>query len=84
MQQRLVRRVPHECPRLRIVAAGDVALAWVETGGPSIPEEPVLQGFGSQLAQRSITGQLGGTLGHTWRQDGLEVRMRLPLDRLSS
>jgi PAS domain S-box-containing protein len=66
------------------VGADDVALAWVETGGPPISEEPVLQGFGSQLAQKSITGQLGGALDHTWLQHGLEVRMRLPLDRLSS
>ena len=66
------------------VQAGDVALAWVEAGGPPIAEEPVLQGFGSQLARKSITGQLGGTLDHTWHQDGLEVRMMLPLDRLSS
>ena len=55
---------------------------WIETGGPAVTEAPGLEGFGSQLARKSITGQLGGSLEYEWLGEGLVVRMRIPLDRL--
>lgn len=61
-----------------------VALEWVETEGPPIGNPPTFEGFGSQLAQRSIAGQLGGALEREWRHEGLCVYMTLPLNRLSS
>jgi PAS domain S-box-containing protein len=60
-----------------------VALSWTETGGPPVPEAPTLQGFGSQLSRKSITGQLAGGLDYEWRPEGLQVRIALPLDRIS-
>jgi PAS domain S-box-containing protein len=63
---------------------GSVHLVWRETGGPRISDAPKFEGFGSQLAQRSITGQLGGALDREWRSEGLCVRMSLPIDRLST
>jgi PAS domain S-box-containing protein len=60
-----------------------VDLAWTEAGGPSIAETPTFEGFGSQLARKSITGQLGGTLTQEWNPDGLNVRVTLLCDRLS-
>jgi two-component sensor histidine kinase len=60
-----------------------VALSWRESGGPPVPGVPDFQGFGSQLARKSVTGQLGGTLDHAWNPAGLRVRMTLPIDRLS-
>jgi PAS domain S-box-containing protein len=59
-----------------------VDLTWHEGGGPPLTEEPAFEGFGSQLARKSITGQLGGTLEREWQRGGLVVRMILPLDRI--
>lgn len=64
------------------IADDDVDLSWTETGGPPISSEPSFEGFGSQLAQRSISGQLGGTLSRDWRSEGLCVHMTMPLSRL--
>ena len=53
---------------------------------PAPPNEspPTFEGFGTQLTQRSITGQLGGTLDREWLPEGLHVHMILPLDRLAA
>ena len=65
------------------LAEDGVRLTWTESGGPRIGEAPTFEGFGSLLARKTIAGQLGGSLAHDWRADGLRVRMILPLDRLS-
>jgi two-component sensor histidine kinase len=62
---------------------GNLCLAWEEIGGPSILVSPSAQGFGSVLTERSIVGQLGGTIEYDWRQNGLKLRITVPLDRLS-
>ncbi|MFL5128668.1 MAG: sensor histidine kinase [Microvirga sp.] len=62
----------------------NVDLLWTESGGPPIESPPTFEGFGTQLSQRSITGQLGGTLEREWRLEGLRVHMILPLNRLSA
>jgi PAS domain S-box-containing protein len=65
------------------VCSETVHLTWSESGGPAVGEAPSLEGFGSQLADKSITGQLGGTLVREWRSEGLLVTMTLALDRLA-
>jgi PAS domain S-box-containing protein len=60
-----------------------VDLMWTETGGPAIENPPEFEGFGTQLSQRSIAGQLGGTLEREWSREGLRVHMTLPLVRLT-
>ena len=60
-----------------------VDLHWVETGGPVIDNPPSFEGFGTQLSQRSIAGQLGGTLDREWRSEGLRVHMTMPINRLT-
>jgi PAS domain S-box-containing protein len=65
------------------VSQDSVDLMWTETGGPTIETPPTFEGFGSQLSQRSIAGQLGGTLTRDWRPEGLRVHMTMPLDRLA-
>lgn len=62
----------------------DVDLLWTENGGPAIEAPPSFEGFGTQLSQRSIAGQLGGTLEREWRPEGLRVHMIIPLSRLSA
>jgi PAS domain S-box-containing protein len=59
-----------------------VDLLWMESGGPLV-KAPDFEGFGTQLSQRSIAGQLGGTLEREWRPEGLRVHMTLPLSRLT-
>ena len=58
-------------------------LTWEERGGPTVTGSPERQGFGTVLAARSITGQLGGTLHHDWRAEGLLMRMGVPVENLT-
>lgn len=60
-----------------------VDVEWTESGGPAVDTPPDFEGFGTQLSQRSIAGQLGGTLEREWRHEGLRVHMTLPLSRLT-
>jgi PAS domain S-box-containing protein len=60
-----------------------VDILWTETGGPAVESPPDFEGFGTQLSQRSIAGQLGGTLEREWLPGGLQVHMTLPLSRLT-
>lgn len=60
-----------------------VDLTWRESGGPAVEAPPDFEGFGTQLSQRSIAGQLGGTLEREWLSEGLQVHMTLPLNRLT-
>lgn len=57
-------------------------LIWEERGGPVVSGDPERQGFGTVLAARSITGQLGGDLRHEWRPAGLVMRMSVALENL--
>jgi len=56
---------------LTIADKGDtLLLRWVERGGPPVAQDPV-QGFGSRLVERSVTGQLGGTWARRFETDGM-------------
>jgi two-component sensor histidine kinase len=62
---------------------GDLlTLDWQETGGPELAGPPVQNGFGSQLARLSATGQLGGGIEHVWHPSGVEVHLTAARDRL--
>lgn len=58
-------------------ARGRVTIIWREVGGPPVLCAPQRRGFGTMLATRSIAGQLGGTLEHDWRPDGLVMRLEV-------
>lgn len=60
-----------------------ISLIWMERGGPSVKAPPESEGFGSKLMQRSVTRQLGGTVEHSWLEDGLVVTVKLNRARLS-
>jgi two-component sensor histidine kinase len=60
-----------------------IELVWAETGGPPITGYPSMTGFGSKLAERSVTRQLGGELTYDWQKRGLVVTIRLREDRLA-
>jgi PAS domain S-box-containing protein len=63
--------------------AGELAVIWREIGGPQIQGPPRHEGFGSQLARRTIAGDLDGTIEMIWAPGGLEARLRASLDKLS-
>jgi two-component sensor histidine kinase len=65
-------------------ASGDaLRLDWDEIGGPEINLRPQARGFGSILAERSVTGDLGGRIEHDWRRNGLRLKLSIPLERLA-
>ena len=56
---------------------------WTEKGGPTA-EQPGAGGFGSQLMDMSITGQLRGKLERKWLPEGLVVEIEVPLDAIGA
>ena len=59
-------------------------IEWVEQIGSATPRLPrVVPGFGSRLISLSIERQLIGKIENEWRDDGLTVRMRIPIDSIS-
>ena len=54
-----------------------VVLRWTETGGPPVAP-PTREGFGTQLMNAMIGGQLQGVISFDWRADGLvcEIAVR--------
>lgn len=62
----------------------DVVLTWAETGGPVISDEPNMQGFGSKLIARSISGQFAGAIDYDWQPTGLVVTLRMRKALLAS
>ncbi|MDR7038137.1 PAS domain S-box-containing protein [Methylobacterium sp. BE186] len=57
-------------------------LTWAEAGGPVIAHAPSRRGFGTVLAERSVAGQLDGSLEHEWAPGGLVMRLRVPVANL--
>ncbi len=57
-------------------------LTWAEAGGPRVEGKPDRQGFGTILAERSVAGQLDGTLEQDWAPEGLVTRLGVPLANL--
>jgi PAS domain S-box-containing protein len=62
----------------------NLALLWQEENGPPITRAPETEGFGSLLSRKSVTDQLGGSIVHDWRKEGLQVRIDLPLEQLEA
>lgn len=62
---------------------GTVILTWLERGGPAVEAPSRTEGFGSKLVQRSVTGQLGGSIDYDWAPEGLIVTVKMARDRLS-
>ena len=64
------------------IEAGIYALTWAESGGPAVTGVPTRKGFGTILAERSVAGQLDGTLKRDWEAGGLVVRLGVPVANL--
>lgn len=61
-----------------------VTVVWTESGGPKVaaPERPA--GYGSRLVERSVTGQLNGSIIYDWAEDGVIVTLHVDPDRLAA
>lgn len=53
-------------------------LLWSERGGPAVAQ-PALRGFGSQLIERGVSYQLGGSVQLGFDPAGVECRFLIPL-----
>ncbi|MDT7934932.1 MAG: PAS domain-containing protein [Sphingomonadaceae bacterium] len=58
-------------------------VTWREHGGPPVSGTPEHRGFGTQLADRVVAGQLDARLSRNWLQTGVEVTVDLSVDRLA-
>ncbi|MFC1460728.1 sensor histidine kinase [Microvirga arabica] len=76
--------VPEGCLRITWARGAMLTLTWQEENGPAIHGVPSAEGFGSKLARRSVTDQLGGAIAYDWRAEGLQVRIDLPLSQLEA
>lgn len=61
----------------------DAVIIWQESGGPQITP-PKDKGFGSRLITMAINHQLGGQIETEWLEQGLHVRIAIPLARLAN
>lgn len=61
---------------------GQLELVWAENGGPPITSSPTRHGFGTDLAELSVSRQLGGEIMKEWTPEGLKVTMRVDARRL--
>ncbi len=58
-------------------AAGDLCLFWTEEGGPTVAE-PSRRGFGTQIVERGVPDQLGGSAETTWSPAGFRCTFVVP------
>jgi len=54
-------------------------LEWKESGNPVAVRQPDQEGFGSRLMKISVEGQLGGQFQRQWDEDGVRVRVSVPV-----
>ena len=54
-------------------------LAWLESGGPSVPAGPSRRGFGTRVLDGTVRAQLGGKVRQSWSAGGIAVEMEVPL-----
>lgn len=66
------------------VSGGEVVLVWTEQGGPVITATSKTAGYGTRLVTRSVSGQLGGTIGVEWRETGMIATLRMSMARLAT
>lgn len=62
----------------------DLELVWTERGGPHVEPPDRLDGYGGRLVNRSVTGQLGGSVHYDWSGEGLIITLKLNGERLAT
>ena len=61
----------------------EVVVVWTERGGPPVAVPADDGGYGSKLIHRSMTVQLGGSIGCDWSSEGVIVTLRMTKGRLT-
>jgi light-regulated signal transduction histidine kinase (bacteriophytochrome) len=64
-----------------LTATGDCHLSWVESGGPKV-RPPTRRGFGSNLIEKTVAYDLGGTVDIEFASEGLKAEIVLPKTHL--
>jgi PAS domain S-box-containing protein len=75
-----------EAGMVRLVGERDgdfYRLTWEERGGPPVAGAPERKGFGTQMAARSVQGQLGGTITRDWPAGRLRAVLRMRTENLT-
>ncbi|WP_196259787.1 PAS domain-containing sensor histidine kinase [Pelagibacterium limicola] len=57
-----------------------LSVVWTEENGPEV-DQPDHEGFGTGLINHSVTGALDGEVDIAYDKSGVNVRIRIPLDR---
>lgn len=55
----------------------DLELVWIERGGPPVEPTDGEDGYGSRLVNKSVSGQLGGSISYDWSEEGVVITLRL-------
>ncbi|WP_428030960.1 sensor histidine kinase [Ancylobacter sp.] len=61
----------------------EVCMVWTERGGPAV-ETKGDEGYGTKLLNRSVNGQLGGSIKTDWSDDGIIVTLTMSAERLAT
>jgi hypothetical protein len=60
--------------------AAQLVLRWVEEGGPAVSEPPERRGFGSELIDRQVCHDLGGSMEVDFAETGLHATLAMPVN----
>ncbi|KPF72040.1 histidine kinase [Bosea sp. AAP35] len=61
-----------------------VTIVWTESGGAKVSPPTGIGGYGSKLIQRSVTGQLRGSIDYDWAEEGVVVTLHVDPERLAA
>ncbi|MBS9476947.1 sensor histidine kinase [Ancylobacter radicis] len=61
----------------------EVCMVWTERGGPAV-ESRGSEGYGTKLLNRSVAGQLGGSITTDWSDDGIIVTLTMNAEKLAT
>jgi len=61
-----------------------IEIVWSEHGGELVEEAKSTEGYGSKLLQRTISGQLGGSIDYNWVEGGVVVTLRMKESHLAA
>lgn len=59
------------------VVDDDIEIVWSEHGRDSVEQTSSGELYGSKLLQRTVSGQLGGSIDYNWIEGGVVVTLRL-------
>jgi two-component sensor histidine kinase len=61
-----------------------VTLVWTESGGPKVEPPAGPGGYGTNLVERSVAGQLRGSIDYDWAEDGVVITLKVDPHRLAA